>query len=147
MDPDRLIDAPARSRNEQLAAFMRRLRYCEERGRGVDRAVDAIEQAALAPPLFQAIDDSTVVTLYAARNFAAMSKEDRIGACYQHASLRWEASMAMSNQSLRNRFGLSDKQYPQVSIVIRDTIDAGLVRPQDEEQGNRNARYVPWWVE
>ncbi len=146
MDPDRLIDAPARSRNEQLASFMRRLRYCEERGSGVDRAVDAIEQATLAPPLFQAVDDSMVVTLFASRSFAAMSKEDRIRACYQHASVRWEASMPMSNQSLRNRFGMSDKQYPQVSLVIRDTIEVGLIRPMDEEQANRNARYVPSWV-
>ncbi len=123
VEPDRLIDAPARSRNEDLANLMRRLTFCEERGSGVDRALEAIEKAALTPPLFQVVGDSMVVTVFAAKSFAAMSKEDRMRACYQHASLRWEANMPMSNQSLRNRFGLSEKQYPQVSNVIRDTID------------------------
>jgi hypothetical protein len=69
-----------------------------------------------------------------------------IRACDQHASVKWEAGSPMSNQSLRIRFGLPEKQYPQVSIVIREAIEAGVIRPQDEDQGNRNARYVPSWV-
>jgi ATP-dependent DNA helicase RecG len=146
VDPHRLIDAAPRSRNEALAGFMRRLGHFEGRGSGVDRAVEAIEKAALTPPLFQVTEDSFVATAYAARSFAAMTKEDRIRACYQHASVRWEASIPMSNQSLRLRFGLGERQYPQVSNVIRDTIDAGLIRPQDEDQANRIARYVPHWV-
>ncbi|MGA0594105.1 ATP-binding protein [Enterovirga sp. CN4-39] len=50
ISPDRFIDAPSRSRNEKLAGLMRRLGFCEERGSGVDRAVEAIETAALPPP-------------------------------------------------------------------------------------------------
>lgn len=146
MDPHRLIDTPARSRNERLAAFMRRLGYCEERGSGVDRAVDAIEKAALRAPLFQAVGDSMVVTVYGAQPFGVMTKEDRIRACYQHACVRWEANTPMSNQSLRDRFGLGERQYPQVSLVIKDAIEAGEIRPLDAAQGNRNARYVPGWA-
>ncbi len=98
------------------------------------------------PPLFQVVQDSLVVTIFAARSFAAMTKDDRIRACYQHASVRWEAGMAMSNQSLRDRFGLSQAQYPQVSLVISDAKDAGLIKPQDEGQANRVARYIPFWA-
>jgi ATP-dependent DNA helicase RecG len=37
ISPDRFIDAPPKSRNEKLAGIMKRLGYCEERGRGIDR--------------------------------------------------------------------------------------------------------------
>lgn len=146
ISPDRFIDAPSKSRNEKLANLMRRLGLCEARGSGVDRALDAIEDAVLPPPLFQAVESSTVVTVYGERTFAAMAKEDRIRACYQHASLKFEGGSLMSNATLRARFGLTDRQYPQVSTVIRETIDVGLVRPLDEDQAKRTARYVPWWA-
>jgi len=143
---DRFIDAPPRSRNERLAAIMRRLRFCEERGSGVDRALDAIEQQSLAPPLFREVANSTVVTLYGEKTFAAMRKEDRLRACYQHAVLRFIANDPMSNGSLRRRFNLADAQYPQISIVIKDATDGGLIKPLAEDQANRNARYVPSWA-
>lgn len=143
---DRFIDAPPKSRNEKLAGLMKRLGFCEERGSGIDRALDAIEDANLRAPNFQEIEDSTVVTVYHDRIFANMAKEERLRACYQHAALRYERGLEMSNSSLRRRFGLSDKQYPQASIVIREAMEKGLIRPLDEEQGNRNARYVPFWA-
>lgn len=146
IDTDRFINAPPRSRNIKLAHLMRRMGLCEQRGSGVDRALVAIEQASLPPPLFQVIEESTVVTIYGKRRFADMSKEERVRACYQHACLRFEASDYMSNASLRVRLGLTDKQYPQVSIVIADAKEAGMIRPLDEDQANRKARYVPYWV-
>lgn len=144
--PERFIDAPAKSRNEKLAGLMRRLGICEERGSGIDRALDAIERAALPPPLFQEVENSTIVTVFSEKTFASMAREDRLRACYQHASLRFESGSPMSNSTLRARFGLSDKQYPQVSVVIREAIEANLIRPLDEDQAKRTARYVPWWV-
>ncbi|MCA1837710.1 MAG: hypothetical protein LC674_02770 [Actinobacteria bacterium] len=52
----------------------------------------------------------------------------------------------MSNASLRVRFGLGEKQYPQVSNVISEAIEAGRIRPLNEGQANRIARYVPYWA-
>lgn len=146
IDPDRFIDAPPRSRNPKLGSLMRRLGICEQRGSGVDRAVKAIEAAMLPPPLFQVVENSTAVTIFAPRPFATLTREDRIRACYQHACVQQEANEPMSNSSLRARFGLSERQYSQVSIVIRDAIEAGRIRPLDEDQANRNARYVPFWA-
>lgn len=146
IDTDRFIDAPPRSRNVHLAQLMRRMGLCEERGSGIDRAINAIEKASLPPPLFQVVEDAMVVTIYRRRAFADMSKEERIRACYQHACLLFEGNDYMSNSSLRNRFGLSDKQYPQVSLVIRDALDSKVIRPLDEGQANRNAKYVPYWA-
>lgn len=126
---------------------MRQIGFCEERGSGVDRAVTAIEAQRLPPPSFQVVENTTVVTLFRQKEFAAMSKEQRRQACYLHACLKHVAGESMSNASLRLRFGLTTRRYPQISLVIADAIDAGLVKPSDEEQGNRNARYVPFWAE
>jgi hypothetical protein len=52
----------------------------------------------------------------------------------------------MSNSSLRARFSLPDEEYQAVSTVIANARDAGRIIPADENQGNRNARYVPYWA-
>lgn len=129
-----------------LANFMSRLGFFEGRGSGVDRAIDAVEKMALTPPLFQVVENSFVVTLFAAKSFTAMSKEDRIRGCYQHACLRFEASMTMSNQSLRDRYGLAPSQASTASQVISDAKEAGKIKPVDEDQANRVARYIPYWA-
>ncbi|ESX45786.1 hypothetical protein X762_24910 [Mesorhizobium sp. LSHC426A00] len=146
IDPDRFIDAPPRSRNSKLANLMRRMGLCESRGSGVDRALTAIERGNLPPPSFEIVEDSTVVTVYGPRPFAQLTKEERIRACYQHACLLRESGDHLRNASLRVRFGLAERQYPQVSIVIADAIVAGVIRPIDPDQGNRTARYVPYWA-
>jgi ATP-dependent DNA helicase RecG len=142
---DRFIDAPSTSRNSRFGHLMRRMGLCEERGSGVDRALTAIELSILPPPLFQVVENSTVATLFGPKSFPDMAKEDRIRACYQHACLCTEKNEHMSNASFRARLGLSEKQYPQVSLVIGEAKDAKLVRPLDEDQAKRNARYVPYW--
>lgn len=146
IEPDRFIDSPSKSRNPDFAALMRKAGLCELRGSGVDRALRAIEREALPPPLIQAVEGSTVVTLFRERPFSKLTPEERVRACYQHACVSYEAGEAMSNASLRDRFGLSQKQYPQISIVIRDAVEAGRIIPQTEDQGKRYARYVPYWA-
>lgn len=143
---DRFIDGDTRSRNPKFADFMRLAGLGERRGSGVDRAVRAIEQAAQPPPLFAEVEASTTVTAYMPRRFAEMTPEERIRAAFQHAQVCHERNQPMSNGSLRQRFGLPDKQISQVSIVIRDTIAAGKIKPLNEDQANRNARYVPIYV-
>lgn len=60
---DRLLDKPPRSRNEALAAFMRRIGICEERGSGIDRVVATTEHFQLPAPEFMEADDSLRATL------------------------------------------------------------------------------------
>lgn len=146
VEPDRLLDAPPRSRNEALASLMRRLGICEERGSGIDKIVASIEQLTLPPVLFRAAAGSTVVTLFAERPLARMGTEERVRACYQHACLRYAAANPMSNASLRDRLGLAQAQYPLASLVIKAAIEAGRIKPLAEDQGRRNARYIPFWA-
>jgi predicted HTH transcriptional regulator len=109
----------------------------------VDRAVREIERAALPPPLFAQVEGSTSVTAFMPKDFAVMTPEDRMRACFQHAQLLHEQNQAMSNGSLRARFGLKDSQISQVSNVIRDAIEAGKIKPQTENQAPKFARYIP----
>lgn len=50
VDVLRIIDNPPKSRNEKLASLMRRLKMCEELGRGWDRMVLACEAQYLPAP-------------------------------------------------------------------------------------------------
>ncbi len=143
---DRFIDTPSRSRNPRFTKLMHDAGYCEQRGSGVDRAIQAIEKASLPPPLIESIEGSVVVTLYMKRKFAKMTPEERVRACFQHACLMYENNDPMSNASLRKRLGLGEKQHPQVSGVIKDAITAGRIKPLSEDQGNRNARYIPYYA-
>jgi len=146
VEVDRLIDTPSKTRNEKLASAMRVAGYCEKRGSGIDRALSEVERLGLPAPLFQKVSDSTVVTLFGPRPFKEMSKEDRILACYQHACLQFERNSHLTNGSLRERFKLPRKQYPQVSIVISDAKASGRIKPLDENQGNKFAKYIPYWA-
>ncbi|ABS68659.1 putative transcriptional regulator [Xanthobacter versatilis] len=146
VEPERFIDAPAKSRNERLAGIMRRLGICEERGSGVDRALDEIERQALPPPLFTKLQNSTSVSVLGSKPFGMMTKDERSRACYQHCVLRYISHQPMSNSSLRARFGLDKRNYTQVSAVIKDAMDGGLIKPLDYDQANRNARYIPVWA-
>jgi predicted HTH transcriptional regulator len=146
VEPERIIDAPPRARNERLASFMRRAGHCELRGSGVPRALVAIESAGQAPPLFQVAGDSYVVTMFKATEFSAMSRDDRLRACYQHAVLCHLNNSPMNNQSLRRRLRLKDTQASQASNLIKDAQENGLIKPLDPNQGYRIAKYLPHWA-
>lgn len=145
--PDRFLDAPPRSRNETLAGFMRRMRICEERGSGVDKVVQAAEQSLLPAPDFRIVSGHLRVTIYALRSFTDMTKEERLRATYQHASLQWVSGQRMTNASLRKRFGIAEGNLAMVSRVISDAVEAGLIKPFDPSSRSRKlSQYVPFWA-
>lgn len=145
--PERFLDAPPRSRNETLAALMRRMRICEERGSGIDKVVQAAEDSLLPAPDFLVVTDHTRVVINAPRSFTAMTKEERLRAAYQHASLQWVSNQRMTNSSLRKRFGISEKNLAMVSRVISEAVDAGLIKPFDPTSKSRKlSQYIPFWA-
>lgn len=143
---DRFLDSPPRSRNEALASFMRRIGVCEERGSGVDKVVIQTEVFQLPAPLFEATDEHTRVVLFAHREFKAMDKTDRIRAAYLHACLRYVQRDYMTNTSLRERFGIDEKNSSMASRIIKDAVEAGLIRCHDETVGSRARKYLPRWA-
>ncbi|HUQ95029.1 MAG TPA: hypothetical protein VM120_25350 [Bryobacteraceae bacterium] len=46
-----------------------------------------------------------------------------VGACYQHAALKFLSGEKMRNSTLRERFGIEQKNAAQVSQVIRLALD------------------------
>jgi len=147
IDPLRFIDHAPRSRNEAVAAMMRRLGFCEERGSGIDLVIEQCEKHQLPAPNFVNDDGYTRAIMYSLRPLRDMDKPDKIRACYQHACLRHENGEQMTNQSFRERMGIDEKNYPMASRIIADTIEKGLIRPYDpENKSNRHMRYVPYWA-
>jgi predicted HTH transcriptional regulator len=139
-----MIDLPPRSRNEALAALMRRMGICEEQGSGLDKVLEQVELFQLPPPLFRAEESSTQVVLYAPRSFADMTPEERVRACYFHAVLRFLSGDKMKNASLCTRLGIAPKNAAQASAVITKALDAGLIRIADPD--HPRAGYVPHWA-
>ena len=113
---------------------------------GVDKVIFHIELFQLPAPEFTVTDSHTKATLFAPRALADMAAEDRIRACYQHACLRYVSNEQMMNASLRDRLGVEQRNYAMVSRIIRDTVDAGLVRPVDPDTSKRYMKYVPFWA-
>lgn len=145
-DIQRLLDQPPRSRNEALAAFMRRIGLCEERGSGVDKVVFETEVFQLPPPRWEVTGGSSRAVLFAHKELRQMDRDERVHACYLHASLRYVMREAMTNTSLRERFGIDERNSAQASRIIRDALDARVIKPYDPAQGRRNARYLPFWA-
>lgn len=146
IDPQRLLDHPPRSRNEALASVMRRIGVCEERGSGVDKVVSQTELYQLPAPAFEIVDDSLRSTLFAPRPLSRMDRDDRIRAVYLHACLRYVEREFMTNTSLRERFGIEQKNSAAASRLLKEALDGGAIRMHDEAAGLRLRKYVPWWA-
>ena len=76
-----------------------------------------------------------------------MDKKDKIRACYQHCCLKYVSRQFMTNKSLRERFGIEEKNYPIVSRIISDTIDSKLIKSEDpSNKANKYQAYIPIWA-
>lgn len=143
---ERFLDSPPKSRNEALASFMRRIGVCEERGSGVDKVVFQTEYYQLPAPVFEETDEHTRCVLFAHREFREMDKQDRIRATYLHACLRYVQRDYMTNSTLRERFGIEEQNSAMASRIIKDALEAGVIRPFDESASRKYMKYVPWWA-
>jgi ATP-dependent DNA helicase RecG len=147
IDTLRFIDEPPQSRNEKLASIMRRINICEERGSGIDKVIFNVEAFQLPAPDFRVTSNHTVAVLFGPREFSEMDKTDRIRACYQHACLCYVSGKQMTNATLRERLNIKSANYPMASRIIRDTLEAGLIKPHTQVSGSKkDAKYTPFWA-
>ena len=85
--------------------------------------------------------------MFAHQHLSQMDKRDKVRACYQHACLKYVSNEKMTNQSLRDRFKIDEKNSAIASRIIRDTIEEGLVKEDDPTSASRRfARYIPFWA-
>jgi predicted HTH transcriptional regulator len=141
IDTDRFIDNPPRSRNEDMASFMRQIGVCEEGGTGIDRALINIALYQLPAPNFEKYDNFTKVTLYAYKRLKDMTLDDKTRACFQHCVLKYVENSRMTNTTLRERLGIGEKNYPTASAIIKATIGKKLIKESEKPK-----EYVPFWA-
>lgn len=146
VDVKRIIDNPPKSRNEKLAALMRRLRMCEELGTGWDKIVISAEMLQLPAPKIELYEDSTRVTLFSEVPFSSISAEDRLWACYLHACIKQVQGEQLTNSSLRERFGLKESSSGSISRLIKEAVEMKLIKPLDPTTAPRYMKYVPIWA-
>lgn len=138
---ERFIDHPPQSRNEDLASFMRQIKICEEGGTGVDRALVSIAIYQLPAPIFERYDNFTKVTLFAHKRLKDMTMDDKVRACYQHCVLKYLEGSRMTNASLRERLGISEKNYPAASKIISESINRKNIKESEKIR-----EYIPNWA-
>ena len=146
IDKARFVDHPPVSRNEQLASFMRRIGVCEERGSGYDKVVFETEFYQLPAPEIEIYNDHTKVILFAHKEYAQMSKEDRYRACYLHACLKRVNRDYMTNASLRERFNIDKRNRSMISRLLNDTCALGLIYVSPDSTSDKNRKYLPFWA-
>jgi len=145
-DVKRLIDLPPCSRNETLAQALLLIDICEKRGSGYDRAVEAIEAMNLPPYKTESGDKFTRVTLYPLKALKDMTQEEKIQACYQHTCLLYENNLTLTNQAVRERFGLEKNKNSVASRIISDTVERGLIIPANNENTSKKfTSYIPFY--
>ena len=146
VDIDRIIDNPPRSRNEKLARLMRHFNLCEELGTGWDKIVLATEKMQLPAPTMIRYEENTRVVLFSSRPFNMLTKEDKLHATYQHACVKYLQGDAMTNKSLRERFGLPDSASASISRLIKEAIKEERIKPYESQTSNKYLKYLPFWV-
>lgn len=146
VDPARLVDTPPRSRNEALAALMRRMGICEERGSGWDKVAFEVEFHQLPAPEVLTTSDTTRVTLLSPRPLSRMTPEEKSRAVYLHACLNQVSRKDTTNSSVRQRFGIEEKNKAAASRLLKDAITRKLIVPYDKNTAPRFMRYIPFWA-
>ena len=141
IDTDRFIDHPPRSRNEDMASFMRQIGVCEEGGTGIDRALINIDLYQLPAPSFQKYENFTKVTMYAHKDLKEMTLDDKVRACYQHCVLKYIEKSRMTNATLRKRLRIGEKNYPAASAIIKAAIEKEFIKESEKPK-----EYVPIWA-
>jgi len=110
----------------------------------------------LEMPAKDGLSAQDVVELLDTQTFFELLKlpypSDRTGvldirACYQHCVLKWVQRQPMSNQTLRERFKLSERSTGTISAILTATIEANFIKPDPAApSGKKFARYLPIWA-
>jgi len=75
-----------------------------------------------------------------------MDRAERVRACYLHACLKYVSREFLTNTSLRQRFGVEEKNKAAVSRYIREAVDSGVIKPFNEDASRKLMKYVPYWA-
>ena len=104
--------------------FAKKLNDFDRLGRKAIRVIIYKDKGRLFPQRERVFEKGYAVSY---KELKDMDKSDRIRACYQHACLRYVVFREqMTNESLRKRFEIDDKNYSMASRIIADTINGNF---------------------
>lgn len=146
VDVDRIIDTAPHSRNENIAAFLRMIHICEERGSGFDRMEEGLCELQIPAPKVETGSDFTRTKFYWYKNFNDWTREERIRTCYLYTCYCYINDIEVSNKELRKRLGVEEKNKAMVSRVIKAAVDEGYIKLADENAVVKMRRYIPYWA-
>lgn len=147
VDSKLFVNAPPKSRNEALAALLRRFGICEELGSGWDKIVHEIERRQLPAPQIDVISNSTCVTIYGAKPLSEMNSVDRIRAIYLHACLQYvNGGRSITNTTVRGRFGMNRRNSAKASRFLSEALESGDIIPANPNAGRKFMEYIPCWA-
>lgn len=148
VEPMRFMDTEPKSRNEKLTDTLRRLKVCEKRGSGVDRAVFMLELMQSPAPKIEKDGSGVKVTLYSHRKLNELTKEEKVRACYFHSQIQHIVKQEpMTNSSLCKRLGIEIKNQSIASRIIKDTLEKEWIKPFDpDNKSSRYAKYIPFYA-
>ena len=146
IDKMRIIDNPPISRNEAFAMLMRRCHICEEEGSGWDKISIAAEEQTLPSPRIFVYPNSTKIVVRGFMPLNKLSSEDKVWSCYLHACLKYTMHDALTNASLRERFGVSLESKATISRIIKASVEKGVIKPLDRDTAPRYMKYIPFWA-
>ena len=67
-------------------------------------------------------------------------------ALYMQACLAYVNFGTIGNSDIRMIFGLEEKESYKASRVMKDTIEAGLIKAIDDNAAPRHMKYIPHWA-
>ena len=146
VDINRIIDTAPHSRNESMAAFLRIVKICEERGSGFDRIEEGMRDLKIPAPKVETGDNFCRTKLYWYQSLSKWSKVEKIRTCYLYTCYCYVNEIEVSNGILRERFGIEEKNKAMMSRIINDTMGAGMIKLVDSNAVPKLRRYIPYWA-
>lgn len=144
---ERFLDHTPKSRNEDLASFMRRINICEERWSWVDKVMNNCEKYNLRAPEIQSDDIYTKVIVFTKSWLSWLTEEEKNHTTYWHCCLKYINHEYMSNESLRKRFDIEKKDSSIASRIINKCLEKKLIKPLDpDSKSKKMIKYIPWWA-
>lgn len=65
---------------------------------------------------------------------------------YLHACIKFTEGEALTNTSLRERFGVAETSAGSISRLIKEAVNKKLIRPVDPTTAPRYMKYIPIWA-
>ena len=144
-DVDRIIDVSPDATNELLADFMHRLGIGDERGSGFDKMLLESERRYAPSPLVENKPNGVSLTLFPPTPYGEERGIDIERDIYCHCCLRYLSGEAMTNASLRERYGLGEDKTVEISKRIRALVDKGRIKIV-EGSSRKKMEYIPYWA-